>query len=127
MDATIYGAGLTSYPAGVILQASIYEQGPRPAFKLVCADDGMPYGSLTVNVPEIELAEDEILVSADWNLPADIKSALLDSGRFERTGRSNQVVFGSYDVWRVLDTELLAKAAELRPKGRQKRQPRTVA
>ncbi|GMG94648.1 hypothetical protein RN01_24820 [Cupriavidus sp. SHE] len=127
MEQPIFGIGMASYPAGVILQACIYEENHRPAFKLVCADDGMPYGSLTVNVPELELAEDEILVSADWNLPTDVKSALLDSGKFERTGRANQAVSANYDVWRVLDAELLADVAGLRPKNRRSRQPRAVA
>lgn len=122
MNHTILGAGLPSYPAGVILLANIYAQNLRPAFKLVCADDGTPYASLTVNVPEVELAEDEILVSADWNLPPDIKSVLLASGKFERTARSSHVAFASYDVWRVVDAELLAEVASLRPDPRHCRE-----
>ena len=66
-------------------------------------------------------------MSADWNLPTDVKSALLDSGKFERTGRANQAVSANYDVWRVLDAELLADVAGLRPKNRRSRQPRAVA
>lgn len=116
MDQTIYGAGLASYPAGVKLQASVYATNHRPAFTLLCADDGMPYGTLTVNVPQVDLAEDEILVSADWNLPADLKAALLATGKFERTGRWNQVGLGRGEVWRVTDTELLATVEQIRRK-----------
>lgn len=108
MDQTIYGAGLASYPAGVKLQTSVYATNRRPAFTLLCADDGMPYGTLTVNVPHIDLAEDEILVSADWNLPAELKAALLATGKFAPTGRWNQVGLGRGEVWRIVDPELLA-------------------
>ena len=61
MNRTVYGAGLASYPAGVLLRASVYSTNLRPAFSLVCADDEMPYGVLSVNLPDANLADDEFL------------------------------------------------------------------
>ncbi|WP_354677939.1 hypothetical protein [Cupriavidus plantarum] len=115
MDATtVYGAGLASYPAGVLLRATVYSTNLRAAISLVCADDGMPYGALSVNLPETELADDEILVAADWNLPADLKAALLATGKFVQTGRWNQVAHGRGEIWRIADAEMLMQIAAAR-------------
>lgn len=115
MDATtVYAAGLASYPAGVVLRASVYSTNLRAAISLVCADDGMPYGALTVNLPQTELADDEILVAADWNLPADLKEALLATGKFVQTGRWNQIGHGRGEIWRIADAELLSQIAAAR-------------
>ncbi|CAG9186085.1 DUF4313 domain-containing protein [Cupriavidus pampae] len=115
MDATtVYGAGLASYPAGVLLRASVYSTNLRAAISLVCADDGMPYGALSVNLPETELADDEILVAADWNLPADLKAALLATGKFVQTGRWSQVGHGRGEIWRIADAEMLSHISGVR-------------
>lgn len=115
MDATtVYGAGLSSYPAGVLLRATVYSTNLRAAILLVCADDGMPYGTLSVNLPDTELADDEILVAADWNLPAELKAALIETGKFARTGRWNHVGHGRGEIWRIADVELLSQIAAAR-------------
>ncbi len=114
MDTTLYGAGLASYPAGVHLHVGIYAVALRAALKFVCADDGEPYGSLTVNVPEAELADDEILVSADWVFPADLKAALLATEKFVQTGRWTLVGHGRGEVWRIVDPTLLSQIAAAR-------------
>ncbi|MFS8979486.1 hypothetical protein PO002_34265 [Cupriavidus necator] len=114
MNEAIFGAGVASYPAGVLLRTSVYSTNLRAAFSLVCADDGMPYGALSVNVPDADLAEDEILASADWNLPAELKAALLGTGKFVQTGRSNQVGLGRGEIWRIADPELLSQVAAAR-------------
>ncbi|MGN8554607.1 UNVERIFIED_CONTAM: hypothetical protein OHV15_18685, partial [Microbacterium sp. SLM126] len=79
MSRTVYGAGLASYPAGVLLRASVYSTNLRPAFLLVCAVVDMPYGVLSVNLPDAILADDEFLVTGDWILPTDLKAALLET------------------------------------------------
>jgi hypothetical protein len=127
MDPIVYGAGLASYPPGVLLRASVYSTNLRAAFSLVCADDGMPYGALSVNVPGADLAEDEILASADWNLPAELKAALLTTGKFVHTGRSNQVGLGRGEIWRVADPELLSQVAAARVDARRSRPIRRAA
>jgi len=114
MNRTVYGAGVASHPAGVFLCASVYSTNLRPAISLVCADDEMPYGVLSVNLPDANLADDEILVTGDWNLPTDLKAALLETGKFVQTGRWNQVGFDRGDVWRIADAEILAEVAAAR-------------
>lgn len=114
MNSTVYGAGLASYPAGVLLRASVYSTNLRAVISLVCADDGMPYGVLSVNLPDANLADDEILVTGDWNLPIDLKAALLETGKFVRTGRWNQVGFDQGEVWRIVDAEILTEVAAAR-------------
>lgn len=128
MNRTVYGAGLASHPAGVLLCASVYSTNLRPAISLVCAADEMPYGVLSVNLLDANLADDEIIVSADWNLPLDLKAALLETGKFVQTGRWNQVGYDQGDVWRIVDTEILAEVAAARVvASRGKSARRTVA
>ena len=79
----IYGAGLTGQPAGVHLDVQLYSGNRRIALRLTDANDGMPYGMLTANVPQVELAEDEFVVQAGWILPTDLKASFLASGLFE--------------------------------------------
>ncbi|HVI89408.1 MAG TPA: hypothetical protein VM659_13975 [Dongiaceae bacterium] len=121
MDKTIYGAGLASYPAGVFLHVSLYASNLRAAITLTCADDDTPYGSLTVNLPSADLADDEILVVADWNLPADLKQALLATGKFSDTGRWTEVGHGRGARWRIDCPDLLASLATARSFARQPR------
>ncbi|WP_020201332.1 hypothetical protein [Cupriavidus sp. WS] len=126
MNKMVYGAGLASYPAGVHMHVSLYQSNLRAAITLKCADDGMPYGALTVNLPSADLADDEILVAADWNLPADLKQAFLDSGKFVETGRWTEVGYGRGALWRIACPELLASLATARsfvPQRRQQCQP----
>jgi hypothetical protein len=114
MNSTVYGAGLASYPAGILLRASVYSTNLRAAISLVCADDDMPYGVLSVNLPDADLADDEILVTGDWNLPTDLKAALLETGKFVHTGRWNQVGFDQGEVWRIVDAAILAEVEAAR-------------
>jgi hypothetical protein len=127
MSRTVYGAGLASYPAGVLLRASVYSTNLRPAFSLVCADDEMPYGVLSVNLPDANLADDEFLVTGDWNLPTDLKAALLETGKFVQTGRWNQVGFDQGEVWRIVDAEILTEVAAARVVASRSRSDRRTA
>ncbi|MWL91386.1 hypothetical protein [Cupriavidus sp. SW-Y-13] len=114
MDRIVYGAGLASYPAGVLLCASVYSTNLRTAISFVCADDDMPYGVLSVNLPDATLGDDEILVTGDWNLPLDLKAALLETGKFVQTGRWSQIGFDQGEIWRVVDADILAEVAAAR-------------
>jgi len=127
MDRTVYGAGLASHPAGVLLRVSVYSTNLRPAISLVCAADQMPYGVLSVNLPDADLADDEILVTGDWNLPTDLKAALLETGKFRQTGRWNQVGFDQGEVWRIVDAAILAEVAAARVVASRSRSDRRTA
>ncbi|MFC4524734.1 hypothetical protein [Cupriavidus pinatubonensis] len=114
MDDFIYGAGSASYPAGVLLRVGLYDSNLRPALQLVCADDGMPYASLSVNLPQAPLLAGEFCVAADWNLPADVKAALLATGKFADTGRSTDGGERDGAIWRIACPELLSHLAAAR-------------
>ncbi|WP_059414412.1 hypothetical protein [Cupriavidus basilensis] len=126
MNMMVYGAGLASYPAGVHMHVGLYHSNLRAAINLTCADDGMPYGSLTVNLPSVDLADDEILVTADWNLAPDLKQAFLNTGKFVETGRWTEACHGRGALWRIACPDLLASLSTARsfvPRRRQQRQP----
>lgn len=114
MDDIVYGAGSASYRAGVLLRVGLYESNLRPALQLVCADDGMPYASLSVNLPEAPLLAGEFCVAADWNLPADLKAALLATGRFADTGRCTEGCDQGGSIWRITCPELLSQLGAAR-------------
>ncbi|RWA55718.1 hypothetical protein AU476_06325 [Cupriavidus sp. UYMSc13B] len=127
MDDNVYGAGLASYPAGVQLRVSLYDSNLRPAIQLVCANDGMPYASLTVNLPDAALLDGEICVAADWNLPGDLKAALLATGKFADTGRWSKRGDRGGAVWRITCPELLSQVAGARIVASRSRPARRTA
>lgn len=55
-----YILGEDSYD--VFLNITNYRNNGRKAIQLLDAEDGCPFMMVTVNVPEVELAEDEIIV-----------------------------------------------------------------
>ncbi len=114
MDETVYGAGLASCPAGVQLRVGLYDANLRPAIQLICVDDGMPYASLSVNLPYAPLLDGEFSVAADWNVPADLKAALLDTGKFTDTGHLSEVCDRGHAIWRITCPELLSQVAATR-------------
>ncbi|MDI9561611.1 MAG: hypothetical protein QM235_10565 [Pseudomonadota bacterium] len=79
-----------------------YAISKRPAVELLCTDDGvtMPYGTLTVNMPEVQLADDEIIIK-NWSENEWLASAALKSGLFEDTGRRIPTGFVEAPVWKV--------------------------
>lgn len=77
----------------------------RPAIQ-VYDEDCCPYCTLSVNIVEADLADDEICVQA-WNLPTEFTQMLLASGKFADTGRVVEVGYTSAPVWRIRCAELL--------------------
>jgi len=79
---------------------SQYRNG-RLAIQLNC-EDGILMAVLTVNIPEAELANDEILVKG-WseNLPVIIECRKLSC--FENTGRTVPTGYVEAEVWKVID------------------------
>ncbi|BDB30139.1 MULTISPECIES: hypothetical protein [Cupriavidus] len=127
MDDIVYGAGSASYPAGVLLRVGLYDSNLRPALRLVCADDGMPYASLSVNLPEAPLLAGEFCVAADWNLPADLKAALLATGRFADTGRGIEGCGQGGAIWRITCPALLSQLGAARIVGSRSRPTPSMA
>ncbi len=83
----------------------------RLALELI--DGFEPWGVLTTNLVHAELAEDEICIPV-WNLPEDLVSEYLSSGKFEDTGRKEVAGHADAPVWRVVCPEILASAARQR-------------
>lgn len=72
------------------------------------------YGTLTVNMPDIELEPDEIIIPV-WNHPDDLLELILATGEFQDTGKrvfgeawSESVAGLEAPIWRVrqIDEEL---------------------
>jgi hypothetical protein len=77
----------------------------RLAIALIDARDGSPVATVTTNVPEVELAPDEVLVK-DYAENAGILDVLAQAGILQATGRRvalSQWAAGS--VCRLLDPE----------------------
>lgn len=127
MDTNVIGAGMASYPAGVQLRVGLYDSTLRPAIQLICADDGMPYASLSVNLPGTPLLDGEFCVAADWNLPADLKTALLATGKFADTGRLSTGLPEGGAIWRIDCPELLSQLAGARVVARRRPAHRIAA
>ncbi|MFS8980207.1 hypothetical protein PO002_38115 [Cupriavidus necator] len=112
MEEHIIGAGMVSYPAGLQLRVHVYRNNNRPALALICADDFLPYLDLTANVPDQELAEDEVFIAA-WNVPNDVLTALLESGWFV-PARTIATGYTRGPVWKIQSADLLAWIADAR-------------
>lgn len=76
-------------------------------------DDGMPYATLSTNLPDAEIADDEVCI-ANWNIPEDFLNALLASGRFRDTGQTRTSGYATASVWTVTCPALLADVAQRR-------------
>lgn len=82
----------------VAIIASRYTKGNRLALTLV-SEDGSPWGTLTVNLPDAPLADDEILVKT-WSENAFYREPALNSGLFVDTGRRVPTGLALAEVWR---------------------------
>lgn len=72
----------------------------RIALRLI-ASDGIPYGMLTVNIPEADLLPGEILVKT-WSENETLAAAALASGHFKDTGKRVPTGFCEAQVWEVI-------------------------
>lgn len=83
------------------LKRETYRDNGRLAIRLSDAQTGEPFGVLTTNDPQVELAPDEILVKC-WSGNEGWYSQLLGLGIFEDTGRRESVGFCQAPVWRLV-------------------------
>jgi hypothetical protein len=86
----------------VRVESSKYRVNDRAALMLVCRD-GIPFAKLTVNIPSLELAENEFAVKS-WDGQDQFLDTVLDQGLFEDTGRRVANEFGAVaQVWRFIN------------------------
>lgn len=64
-------------------------------------EDGTPFSTLTVNIPEVVLGEREILVKV-WSENADVSKAVLAYPMFRDTGARIHTGFVHAQIWEVL-------------------------
>lgn len=77
----------------------------RPAVLLNAVEDGSPFGTLTCNLPDVELEEKEIIVKT-WSENAEKEREMayccLKTGLFRDTGKRIATGFVQAQVWEVL-------------------------
>lgn len=81
------------YQCRIVAANYVNEHGGkgRPALQLVDWEDGSPVATMTVNIPELPLGENEYFIK-DWSENEGMLDAILscglasDTGRRERTG-----------------------------------------
>lgn len=83
----------------------------RLCIRLIDSDD-TPYACATVNVPEAELARDEVLVK-NWSENRGILAALLKAGVVKDTGRTVTTGHAKANVVRLMDDVLSAIQRDL--------------
>ena len=97
----LVGSLTIQYPTGqveIAVLASRYSHGGRIQVRLE-APNGDPWGTLTVNLPDVPLAQNEILVKT-WSENKFLRSPALRCGLFEDTGRRVPNGFVEAEVWR---------------------------
>lgn len=89
----------------------LYANG-RIALQLMC-ENGESWGTLSVNLVDAEIADDEMGIPV-WNLPEERIAAFLESGQFVDTGKTAPAGYVEAPIWRVVCPKLLAAFARLR-------------
>jgi hypothetical protein len=88
-------------PTNLTLVEHRYRDNDRLAIQAVC-DDGETFGMLTVNIPEAELAPDEVCIKVWSENNSWVPQLLAQLGdKFIPTGRSVRTGFVSAPVYRV--------------------------
>jgi len=85
----------------VIVLVFKYQEGGAPAIQLRKNFDFSPFATLTVNIPDVKLGEDEILIKG-WSENEPVADAAMKTGWFERTNKIVPTGFAVAEVWRVL-------------------------
>lgn len=83
------------------MQIRTYNRPRRVAIQLTDANDGSPIATATVNVPGVELADDEVIIK-DYAENTGMLQALSDAGVVRTTGRSVAVGFVDAPVCKLL-------------------------
>jgi len=87
------------FNTSVCILMTQYANNNATALQLVCEEDDEPWGTLTVNVPGTQLAENELLVKT-WDENQPMREPALACGLFQDTGRRIRCGFTEAEVWR---------------------------
>ena len=68
----------TYIPVGVIVNKSLYIDG-NTCLRAIDPEDGSPYGTLTVNIPETNINSNHVWIK-DWSENEGVLNALVKSG-----------------------------------------------
>jgi hypothetical protein len=68
---------------------------------LILNESGEHYAVLSVNIPGVQLAPDEVLIKT-WAENKDIAAAVLETGAFVDTGRRVKTGFVEAQVWQLV-------------------------
>lgn len=80
------------------LKSGLYRHGTAPAVCLL-DEDGSPYTTCSVNLPEYALEPHEVLMKT-WGENEALRAPLLETGFFEDTGKRAATGFCIAEVWR---------------------------
>jgi len=83
----------------VHFETSHYLQGDRITI-LIKNDDGEPFATLTVNIPESVLAENEVIIK-NWSENKAVARVAYATGVFEDTGRTVSTGHVSAPIWKI--------------------------
>ena len=84
----------------VKLVSENYSNGGRLAIEGIC-DDGEPFSTLTVNIGNANLKENEVCIK-NWSENEQFADAAKKSGYFKDTGKRIQTGFVEAEIWEVL-------------------------
>ena len=91
-------ATIHAYGIAIDVNKERYSDNGRLALRLVEHKSREPFGSASVNIPNAQLAEGELLVKT-WSENESIRKPLLDTGLFEDTGCRVPAGFCEAEVW----------------------------
>ncbi|MCL4722808.1 MAG: hypothetical protein KJZ90_00835 [Rhodocyclaceae bacterium] len=81
------------------LMAVRYGNG-RPAIVMADKEDGLPFGNLSTNLPDVHLGQNEIFVKT-WGENGPLRQPVLESGLFRDTGRRVPAGHVEAEVWEM--------------------------
>lgn len=78
-----------------------YPMNDRWAIELISKEEGIPYAVATVNLPDVELEEDEVIIK-NYSENEGILELLEKEGIVKRTGRSVKTGWVTVPVCKIL-------------------------
>ncbi|MFJ2456305.1 hypothetical protein ACIOWK_32175 [Pseudomonas protegens] len=75
-------------------------------------EESLPYGTLSVNVPDALLKTDEFCVN--WDVDEELAQKLLATGRFKDTGLACNAGHAAAPIWRLVCPDLLKHVRQQR-------------
>ena len=99
---TIQGTKIYIHDEEITLEETVYGNGRKTIVASCRNENGFiePFGKLTVNVPDVELEDDEIIVK-DWSENVEFAEACFNTGLFEDTGKKVKTGFAQAPIWRI--------------------------